>query len=304
VVRPPSPSVVRSGCASDSGSKAATSQSQRARPVRTHRSPSPKQTPDSVFAQQVVCRSGSPTSPRIPRQRSRISPSNSRPPSPPFSSLKRSPSPQGEISIAIAEEILQKRVERALHARLYLLQQSGPNSFVIGGDSPNHKYKVIIGPQNCNCGKGPFCLHLLFVMLRVFQVAEGDPILWTRTLKNYEVETLFQNYQARQKKRLKRSSKAIGHHERRPSQDAPVPAATAATTTTTAASSTTTMGTSSLNSTTSSDQSNKEEDVCPICLLEMVDGESLVVCQDGCRNRLHHHCVAICKCRRAVANSF
>ena len=41
--------------------------------------------------------------------------------------------------------------------------------------------------------------------------------------------------------------------------------------------------------------SSKEEDLCPICLLEMVEGESLVVCQDGCHNRLHHHCVAICK---------
>lgn len=36
-----------------------------------------------------------------------------------------------------------------------------------------------------------------------------------------------------------------------------------------------------------------EEDLCPICLLDMVDGESLVTCSTGCRNRLHHHCMAI-----------
>ena len=40
-----------------------------------------------------------------------------------------------------------KRVEKVLKARLYLLQQTGPNSFLIGGDSPDHKYRVIIGPQ-------------------------------------------------------------------------------------------------------------------------------------------------------------
>jgi hypothetical protein len=39
-----------------------------------------------------------------------------------------------------------------------------------------------------------------------------------------------------------------------------------------------------------------DEDVqCPICLLEMVDGESLTIC-DGCSNTLHQHCMAICKC--------
>ncbi len=40
-----------------------------------------------------------------------------------------------------------KRVEKVQKARLYLLQQTGPNSFLIGGDSPDHKYRVIIGPQ-------------------------------------------------------------------------------------------------------------------------------------------------------------
>ena len=45
----------------------------------------------------------------------------------------------------------------------------------------------LILSQNCNCGKGPFCVHLLFVMLRVFKLGEDDNLLWNRTLKNYEV---------------------------------------------------------------------------------------------------------------------
>eukprot|EP00916_Digyalum_oweni_P020676 GHVL01034466.1.p1 GENE.GHVL01034466.1~~GHVL01034466.1.p1 ORF type:complete len:147 (+),score=6.67 GHVL01034466.1:1007-1447(+) len=46
--------------------------------------------------------------------------------------------------------LTQKRIERVQRARLYLLQQTGPNSFLIGGDSPDHKFRVIIGPQvNC-----------------------------------------------------------------------------------------------------------------------------------------------------------
>ena len=42
---------------------------------------------------------------------------------------------------------VRKQVPKALKARLYLLQQPGPNSFLIGGDSPDHKHRVIIGPQ-------------------------------------------------------------------------------------------------------------------------------------------------------------
>lgn len=34
-----------------------------------------------------------------------------------------------------------------MKARLYLLQQNGPNSFRIGGDSPEHKFRIILGPQ-------------------------------------------------------------------------------------------------------------------------------------------------------------
>lgn len=35
--------------------------------------------------------------------------------------------------------------------------------------------------------------------------------------------------------------------------------------------------------------------MCPICLLGMLDEESLTVCEDGCRNKLHHHCMSICR---------
>ena len=42
-------------------------------------------------------------------------------------------------------ELMQRRVAKVRKARLYLLQQIGPNSFMVGGDSPDHKYRVIVG---------------------------------------------------------------------------------------------------------------------------------------------------------------
>lgn len=37
----------------------------------------------------------------------------------------------------------------------------------------------------------------------------------------------------------------------------------------------------------------EEDSQCPICLMCMVEGESLVSCEAGCRNQLHHHCMAV-----------
>ena len=45
----------------------------------------------------------------------------------------------------------QRLVDRAIKARLYLLRQSGPNRFLIGGDSPDSRFHVTIGPQVYLC---------------------------------------------------------------------------------------------------------------------------------------------------------
>ena len=62
---------------------------------------------------------------------------------------KRVPSPSmpSEVGPVSSGDSVKKRVEKVMKARLYLLQQMGPNSFLIGGDSPDHKYRVIIGQQ-------------------------------------------------------------------------------------------------------------------------------------------------------------
>ncbi|XP_075788547.1 mitogen-activated protein kinase kinase kinase 1 isoform X2 [Pelodiscus sinensis] len=194
---------------------------------------------------------------------------------------RRAPSPDG-FSPYSPEET-NRRVNKVMRARLYLLQQIGPNSFLIGGDSPDNKYRVFIGPQTCSCGRGTFCIHLLFVMLRVFQLESSDPMLWRKTLKNFEVESLFQKYHSRRSSRIKAPSRnTIQKFVSRMSNSHTL--------------------SSSSTSTSSSENSMKdeEEQMCPICLLGMLDEESLTVCEDGCRNKLHHHCMSIWaeECRR------
>ncbi|KAM6468828.1 mitogen-activated protein kinase kinase kinase 1 [Liasis olivaceus] len=194
---------------------------------------------------------------------------------------RRAPSPDG-FSPYSPEET-SRRVNKVMRARLYLLQQIGPNSFLIGGDSPDNKYRVFIGPQTCSCGRGTFCIHLLFVMLRVFQLESSDPMLWRKTLKNFEVESLFQKYHSRRSSRIKAPSRnTIQKFVSRMSNSHTL--------------------SSSSTSTSSSENSIKdeEEQMCPICLLGMLDEESLTVCEEGCRNKLHHHCMSIWaeECRR------
>ena len=121
-------------------------------------------------------------------------------------------------------EALRQRLGRARKVKLYLLQQSGSNSFLVAGDEKNQKnqkYKVNIGPQvvprlkslytdkkilqTCSCNKGPGCLHILFIMLRVFAIPENDCRLTARELKEFEIEALFRAHEERKKTRVLRS---------------------------------------------------------------------------------------------------
>ncbi|XP_037403394.1 mitogen-activated protein kinase kinase kinase 1 isoform X2 [Pygocentrus nattereri] len=245
---------------------------------RGRRSPSPGPSSSSASSTSSSAKMGSkPESPGVRRKRASPVPFQSGRVTPP----RRAPSPDG-FSPYSPEET-NRRVNKVMRARLYLLQQIGPNSFLIGGDSPDNKYRVFIGPQTCSCGRGAFCIHVLFVMLRVFQLESSDPLLWRKTLKNFEVESLFQKYHNRRSSRIKAPSRnTIQKFVSRMSN------------------SHTNCTSSSSPSSNESSMKDEEEQMCPICLLDMLDEESLTVCEEGCRNKLHHHCMSIWaeECRR------
>ena len=75
----------------------------------------------------------------------------------------RSGSPISEVS-----NDFKRKVEKAMRARLYLLQQTGPNSFLIGGDSPDHKFRVMIGPQVCRSREPKiFIIKIIIMMMSI-----------------------------------------------------------------------------------------------------------------------------------------
>ncbi|XP_060751619.1 mitogen-activated protein kinase kinase kinase 1 isoform X1 [Tachysurus vachellii] len=270
-LRPDSSEAGRLGLEAGSDSASSSSSQNRGR-----RSPSPGPSSSSISSTSSSNKTAvKPESPGV--RRKRASPVPSGRVTPP----RRAPSPDG-FSPYSPEET-NRRVNKVMRARLYLLQQIGPNSFLIGGDSPDNKYRVFIGPQTCSCGRGAFCIHVLFVMLRVFQLESSDPLLWRKTLKNFEVESLFQKYHNRRSSRIKAPSRStIQKFVTRMSITH------------------TSCNSSSSPSSNESSMKDEEEQMCPICLLDMLDEESLTVCEEGCRNKLHHHCMSIWaeECRR------
>ncbi|XP_023590753.1 mitogen-activated protein kinase kinase kinase 1 isoform X3 [Trichechus manatus latirostris] len=182
---------------------------------------------------------------------------------------------------------------------------SSPSGRTVKSESPGVRRKRVSPVPNCSCGRGTFCIHLLFVMLRVFQLEPSDPMLWRKTLKNFEVESLFQKYHSRRSSRIKAPSRnTIQKFVSRMSNSH-----------TLSSSSTSASSSENRNFNLSNSQDfmtvshsivvkncikDEEEQMCPICLLGMLDEESLTVCEDGCRNKLHHHCMSIWaeECRR------
>jgi len=187
----------------------------------------------------------------------------SRPPSPRGSmgQIRRNPSPS-QLDPEQAEA-LRKRLGKARKVKFFLMHQIGSNSFLVAGEAPNQKYKVNIGPQTCSCGKGPGCLHLLFIMLRVFKIQENDSRLTARELKEFETEALFRSYEERKKTRVMRSRQQSMEN----------------------------LDTDMLSMKTTIEEAPEEDALCPICLTEMLEDADLNTCS-CCHNQVHHHCMS------------
>lgn len=96
-------------------------------------------------------------------------------------------------------------MEEAKSARLYILQQTGPTSFVIKEEASDTKYKIQIGDQHkCSCtAKSKPCVHIvinfcnfinlqLFIMQKYFRLVPENPLLWQQGLVDSEITTIIQ----------------------------------------------------------------------------------------------------------------
>mmetsp|Transcript_11573 Transcript_11573/g.31013 ORF Transcript_11573/g.31013 Transcript_11573/m.31013 type:complete len:960 (-) Transcript_11573:1352-4231(-) len=173
------------------------------------------------------------------------------------SSIKQ-PANSAKISFR-AKKLEDDQLRSALQARLYVVRRTGPNAFLVRGDTAFPKYQVCIGDQTCTCsGKAP-CLHLLFVLLRVVRLEQGDPRLLAKRLHDFEVEEVMRDYHSRMAAKAKPAERRMGGKR----------------------------GDEVIR------KSLDTESQCPICLMQMCEGESLSWCHFGCGNNVHTACLKI-----------
>ena len=91
-------------------------------------------------------------------------------------------------------EALLQRFAEAADARIYVVQEPGPTSFVLKSADSERKHRVSIGSvHSCSCGaREQPCVHTSFVLLRVFRLHASDQRAWQGGLLDSELERIIE----------------------------------------------------------------------------------------------------------------
>ena len=94
-----------------------------------------------------------------------------------------------------SDELTTMIEEAATRARFFLVQEAGPTSFVLSEGDSGRKVKVFIGNTHCcsctpTAPAGFLCVHILFVMIRVFKLPKDSPLVYQQALVDSEIAEL------------------------------------------------------------------------------------------------------------------
>mmetsp|Transcript_14807 Transcript_14807/g.21172 ORF Transcript_14807/g.21172 Transcript_14807/m.21172 type:complete len:649 (-) Transcript_14807:89-2035(-) len=99
--------------------------------------------------------------------------------------------------ISKAPPTWEQDIQQLENTKLYLVSTLGPTVYILRTDDhlTNITFKVVIGSsQMCSCGngegRGSLCVHILFVMLKVFRVPSDNPLAWQLSLIDSEIDLL------------------------------------------------------------------------------------------------------------------
>ncbi|EEY61543.1 uncharacterized protein PITG_01859 [Phytophthora infestans T30-4] len=166
----------------------------------------------------------------------------------------------------LSEEVA-AHIEQTLNTTMYLVQTTGPTSYVIQEQNCDKKYKVLIGSiQTCSCGTADICIHILFVMLKVLRVPPTTPIVWQKSLLDSEIETLLRGGY-REKSRSERKPYTKKRKEIVASKEP--------------------------DDVDVDRHELVEGEVCAICQEDMDDNQPLTFCRTGCGNNFHIECMKV-----------
>lgn len=148
-------------------------------------------------------------------------------------------------------------LQRVGAAGLLVVQQPGPTSFVLKDVQNNRKYKVRIGEDHqCSCrnpNPDELCLHVIFVLSKVFRLPHDNPLVWQRSLLAAEVDQLIRGHVEDRRRKRTTAQPSDGKTS--------VPR-----------------------------RALEEGDSCPICCDDLDESRALVYCRFGCGNNIHAAC--------------
>lgn len=150
---------------------------------------------------------------------------------------------------------------------LFLVHRTGPTVYQIK-DELNNSCRVMLGSTHtCSCREKGFCMHILFVVLKVLRIPQTNHLSKKMGFSDNEIDVALagnfeENVRPKRKTFMKKKN--------------------------------------AINSTGKEDEENcvdrqilneNEEEICPICQDDMKKEHALTWCRKGCGNNIHAKCM-------------
>jgi hypothetical protein len=169
----------------------------------------------------------------------------------------------------------------------HLFTHSLDSLFIAQDDSSSEtKYRVTIGEQKCSCtgSKRELCVHILFVMLRIFRVPATHEMLGKTALSEYELSQLIDRQFVERERRIQAPPSSTSSFLARSRSRLSASSSTAGESDTAA---------KALPSGAVAPKPLSADDCCPICQEELQATEALTYCQSSCGNHIHAKCMEV-----------
>jgi len=155
-----------------------------------------------------------------------------------------------------------------MNTRLFLIQDSGPTSFVLKNQD-GKKFKVNIGSMHsCSCGGGRknHCIHTLFCLVKIYRLDPCDPLIYQLSFIDSEVQKLISMRHGVIQNNNQQKNRERKTYKKEPEEN--------------------------FNKKNSRKRVElKNDDICPICQDEMTENDDLTWCRNSCGRNIHVECM-------------
>mmetsp|Transcript_13249 Transcript_13249/g.21693 ORF Transcript_13249/g.21693 Transcript_13249/m.21693 type:complete len:714 (-) Transcript_13249:1407-3548(-) len=149
-------------------------------------------------------------------------------------------------------------------ATLFLVHRTGPTVYQIKDEAGNSCRVMIGATHSCTCKKVGFCMHILFVILKVLRIPVTNPLSQKNGFTDAEIEVaLAGNFEVRSRpkpQRLKKKKQVDKKDITESTVDRQILV-------------------------------DDDEEICPICQDDMKIDHALTWCRKGCGNNIHAKCM-------------